>query len=100
MAAGDFVRPFKQARRREDDISIVTAGLRVRLSPAADASSYTVAAAAFAFGGLAPTVVTAPKAAACLQGQPWSAESVHAACAALQVCVRASRATGRSPLGV
>lgn len=29
----EFVRPFKQARRREDDISIVTAGLRVRLEP-------------------------------------------------------------------
>ena len=31
----EFVREFKQAHRRDDDIAIVNAGMRVRLSPAA-----------------------------------------------------------------
>jgi xanthine dehydrogenase/oxidase len=34
----EFVLPFKQARRREDDISIVTAGMRVCLAPSASPS--------------------------------------------------------------
>ena len=65
----EFVMPFKQARRREDDISIVTGGLRVALTP--EGGAWKVASASFAFGGLAPTVVTAPKAAAALVGKPW-----------------------------
>lgn len=73
--------PFQQARRREDDISIVTAGLRVRLQPAGGV--YMVADTCFAFGGLAPTVVVARKAAAALVGRPWDAQSVEEACAAV-----------------
>lgn len=91
-----FVRPFKQARRREDDISIVTAGLRVHLEVVD--GGWSVTDASFAFGGLAPTVVTAPKTAAALVGQPWSAASVHAACVALQEELRvAPTAPGGQP---
>ena len=31
----EYVREFKQAHRRDDDIAIVNAGMRVRLAPAA-----------------------------------------------------------------
>lgn len=84
----EFLRPFKQARRREDDISIVTGGLRVRLE--AGPEHWTVAEATLAFGGLAPTVVTAPKAAAALVGSEWCAATVDTACIALQEELRIS----------
>ncbi|KAH8054059.1 xanthine dehydrogenase [Aureococcus anophagefferens] len=50
----EFVRPYKQSRRREDDIAIVTSTLRVVL--AERDGGYVVQEAAFAFGGLAATV--------------------------------------------
>ena len=52
------MRPFKQARRREDDISIVTGGLRVRLEPRE--GKWMVLEAGMCFGGMAPTTVAAP----------------------------------------
>lgn len=54
-----------QARRREDDISIVTAGLRVRLQP--QGGQWVVSEAGMGFGGMAPTTVAAPKTEAFLQ---------------------------------
>lgn len=54
----EFVRPFKQARRREDDISIVTGGMRVNLEPRDGA--WVVKEAGLCFGGMAPTTVAAP----------------------------------------
>lgn len=66
----EFVLPFKQARRREDDISIVTSGLRFRLAPAAE-GKYIVEDCAMAFGGMAPTTVLAKKTMAALIGQTW-----------------------------
>ena len=55
----EFVRPFKQARRREGDISIVTSGMRVRLEP--EGSNWIVADAGLCFGGMASTTVAAPQ---------------------------------------
>ena len=55
----EFVRPFKQARRREDDISIVTSGMRVRLEP--EGGKWIVVDAGLCFGGMAPTTVAAPR---------------------------------------
>ena len=66
--------PHSQARRREDDISIVTAGIHVRLTPTDGA--WKVAEATLAFGGLAPTVGPAPKAAAALVGASWDEATV------------------------
>lgn len=53
----EFVRPYKQARRREDDISIVTAGMRVRLEPVG--GNWVVVEMGLCFGGMAPTTVAA-----------------------------------------
>ena len=77
----EFATPFKQARRREDDISIVTAGMRVRL--AAEGGSWVVSEACFAWGGLAPTVVLSPKTCDLLVGKPWDAQHIETACACL-----------------
>lgn len=54
----EFVRPFKQARRREGDASIVTAGMRVTLEPGD--GKWLVKEAALCFGGMATSTVGAP----------------------------------------
>ncbi|CAM9651436.1 unnamed protein product [Laminaria digitata] len=73
----EFVRPFKQARRREDDISIVTGGLRVRLEPRE--GKWMVLEAGMCFGGMAPTTVAAPLTENYLAGKEWSAEVIEGA---------------------
>mmetsp|Transcript_8455 Transcript_8455/g.24854 ORF Transcript_8455/g.24854 Transcript_8455/m.24854 type:complete len:1474 (-) Transcript_8455:307-4728(-) len=84
----EVVEPYKQARRREDDISIVTATFRASFAPSADGSAWRVKDAALAFGGLAPTTILAPKAAAALVGQEWSHDTFAAAADALRAEVR------------
>ncbi len=79
----DFVQPYKQARRREDDISIVSGAIRVSLMPSADLSGWEVGDCGMAFGGMAPTTVTAAKAMKALVGKPWALESLPAAYAAM-----------------
>ncbi|KAJ1837483.1 hypothetical protein LPJ73_007384, partial [Coemansia sp. RSA 2703] len=71
---GERMRAFKQAKRRDDDIAIVTCGLRVRV----DAQG-RVADASFAFGGMAPTTVLARQAmevATADGGAVWSDQAV------------------------
>lgn len=46
----EYVKPFKQARRREDDISIVTSGMKVKL--AVQDARFIIVEAALAFGGM------------------------------------------------
>ncbi|KAJ2783497.1 hypothetical protein GGI15_002555 [Coemansia interrupta] len=73
---GERMRAFKQAKRRDDDIAIVTCGLRVRV----DAQG-RVADAAFAFGGMAPTTVLARRAMAAATadgGAAWGDRAVLA----------------------
>ena len=69
----EYLRPFKQARRREDDISIVTSGMRIRLVP--EDGKWMIKDAALAFGGMAPTTVLAPKTAAVLVGSEFCYET-------------------------
>ncbi|KAJ2494401.1 hypothetical protein GGI11_008863, partial [Coemansia sp. RSA 2049] len=79
-AAGECVRAFKQAKRKDDDIAIVTCGLRVRINSATRA----VEEAAFAFGGMAPTTVLATRTAQSVRGRAWGAaptlDAMLAAC--------------------
>lgn len=56
--AFEFVRPFKQARRRQGDVSIVTAGMRVKLE--ARDGKWVVGEAALCFGGMASTTAACP----------------------------------------
>ncbi|OWZ03945.1 Xanthine dehydrogenase, molybdopterin binding subunit [Phytophthora megakarya] len=50
----EYMPPFKQARRREDDISIVTAGIRVRLECSQNTGAWIIQDASAVYGGMAP----------------------------------------------
>ena len=50
----EYLQPFKQARRREDDISIVTAGMKMKL--AVKDSKFVIAEAALAYGGMVRSI--------------------------------------------
>jgi xanthine dehydrogenase/oxidase len=67
----EFVVPLKQARRREDDISIVTGGFRVRLTAKTD--SWAIESMTYALGGMAPTAIRAANTENAAAGAPWSA---------------------------
>ncbi|GMH77592.1 hypothetical protein TL16_g07465 [Triparma laevis f. inornata] len=75
----EFVFPFKQAKRREDDISIVTSAMRVKLEVAQDKSGFVVAESAFAFGGMDAKTVAAPLTSAFLKSKPWSLKTLNEA---------------------
>lgn len=74
----EFFAPFKQARRREDDISIVTSGQRIKLAQEAD-GTYTISDAALAYGGMAPTTVMAKETAKALIGAKFCLQSFQSA---------------------
>ncbi|KAG1664510.1 hypothetical protein FOA52_007774 [Chlamydomonas sp. UWO 241] len=79
----EYVREYKQSPRREDDIAIVNAGMRVQLDQ--DASgAWVVSEAEFAFGGVAAKAVLAEKVAAACIGKPWSQTTLAAAIEALK----------------
>lgn len=61
---GEFFRAYKQAKRKDDDIAIVNAALRVKLS-----DSHVVEDVSLVFGGMAPTTVPAAKATEYLKGK-------------------------------
>ena len=75
--ADEQVRAYKISKRFDCDISAVCAGLAIRLD------GERVAAARFAFGGMAATVRHARRAEAAVIGQPWTHATVQAAQAAL-----------------
>jgi len=67
---------FKQAKRRDDDIAIVNAGMRVKIKP----ETNIVEELSLSFGGMAPTTVMAPSTAQGLVGKVWNDELVDEAC--------------------
>ena len=79
-----FARSFKQARRKEDDIAIVTAGMAVVFERATPQKSdaggpggsvsprWVATHVSLAFGGVADRTVAAPAAAAALTGKDWA----------------------------
>jgi xanthine dehydrogenase/oxidase len=80
-ACGDleFTVPFKQARRREDDISIVTSGMRFSLSKRESGDGWDIKEAILAFGGMAPKSIIALKSSQFLTGKSWNAETFREA---------------------
>ncbi|KAJ9512823.1 hypothetical protein QJQ45_029028 [Haematococcus lacustris] len=79
----EFVKEFKQSPRREDDIAIVNAGMRVRLEQAAS-GGWIVAEAAVAYGGVAARAIMAPQVAAALVGRPWDEATLTGALEAVR----------------
>ncbi|KAL2175362.1 molybdopterin binding aldehyde oxidase/xanthine dehydrogenase [Thermothelomyces heterothallicus CBS 202.75] len=63
----EFFRAYKQAKRKDDDIAIVTSALRVRLSP-----DGVVEQANLVYGGMAPTTVAAKQANSYLIGRKFA----------------------------
>lgn len=61
---GEYLRAYKQSKRKDDDIAIVNAALRVSLSPSNDVTSVNLV-----FGGLAPMTVSARNAESFLLGK-------------------------------
>jgi hypothetical protein len=70
----EFIEAYKQSKRREDDIAIVTACFSVRLN-----AKNEVEEARYALGGMAPKTVRCPKTEAFIKGKPWTEESIQAA---------------------
>lgn len=63
----EFVRSFKQSKRKDDDIAIVTSGMRVRLD-----SDHKVVDSALAFGGMSYATVMALHTQDYLRGKTWT----------------------------
>lgn len=76
-AVFEYVVPFKQARRREDDISIVTSGMRIALVPSKE--SYVIKSCSLAYGGMAPKTVMATATEEYLKGKVFSLDTFHEA---------------------
>nr|KAG5686895.1 hypothetical protein BaRGS_012443 [Batillaria attramentaria] len=74
----EYFYGYKQATRKEDDVSIVNAGIRVVLDEGAKVTD-----AALAFGGMADVTVMATKTRDGLVGQCWNEELLSRACSLL-----------------
>lgn len=64
---GEYIRAYKQSKRKDDDIAIVNAVARVSLSASNDVESVNLV-----FGGLAPMTVSAKTAEAYLVGKKFT----------------------------
>ncbi|MCJ1416575.1 hypothetical protein MMC32_002913 [Xylographa parallela] len=65
--SGEYLRAYKQAKRKDDDIAIVNAALRVSLD-----DSNRVDAVSLVYGGMAPTTISAKEAVEYLKGKKWT----------------------------
>ena len=64
---GEFLRAYKQAKRKDDDIAIVNAALRITLS-----DSHNIESADLVYGGMAPITIAAKQAMSYLKGKKWT----------------------------
>ena len=64
---GEYIRAYKQSKRKDDDIAIVNAALRIQLS-----SENVVEDCSLVYGGMAPVTVSAKKAMAYLNGKKFT----------------------------
>ncbi|KAJ8040670.1 Xanthine dehydrogenase/oxidase [Holothuria leucospilota] len=76
----EHISSFKQAQRREDDIAIVNAGMRVRFQPLTS----QVEEIHLVFGGMAPTTVMAERTMQKLRNRDWDESLLDDACTSLQ----------------
>ncbi|CAF0826619.1 unnamed protein product [Adineta ricciae] len=77
-----FLRSYKQARRRDDDIGIVSAGLQVQLEAidSSEKQQWRIVTARFSFGGMGPTTILAKNTQQEMAGQIWSRVTISKAC--------------------
>jgi len=65
----EFVKEFKQAHRREDDIALVNAGMRVFLEE--EGKNWKVSDISIVYGGVAPVSLVASRTESALIGKTW-----------------------------
>ncbi|CAH0714490.1 unnamed protein product, partial [Brenthis ino] len=70
-----YVKAYKQAKRREDDISIVTAAINVEF----ESDTNIIKNINLAFGGMAPVTKIATKCGESLKGMSWSEDMLEKA---------------------
>ncbi|ORZ24999.1 molybdopterin binding aldehyde oxidase/xanthine dehydrogenase [Lobosporangium transversale] len=68
----EYIRAFKQTKRRDDDTAIVSAAIRVRLSP----EDHKVIESSFVYGNMTSFTCQAVKTSARLKDKRWGDESV------------------------
>ncbi|KAF9200620.1 hypothetical protein BGZ49_009139 [Haplosporangium sp. Z 27] len=68
---GEYIRSFKQAKRKDDDIAIVTAAIRVQLAP-----DNTIIETGFGYGGMSAFTCQAKRASEFLKGKTWGNKDV------------------------
>nr|DAD29838.1 TPA_asm: hypothetical protein HUJ06_031306 [Nelumbo nucifera] len=78
----EYVKEFKQAHRRDDDIAIVNAGMRVLLEE--NSGQWSVADASIVYGGVAPLSISASKTQLFLSGKTWNQELMQGALGVLE----------------
>ncbi|XP_042004114.1 xanthine dehydrogenase 1-like isoform X2 [Salvia splendens] len=71
----EFVKAFKQAHRRDDDIAIVNAGMRACLEK--KDQKWIVSDASIVYGGVAPYSISAIETNKFLLGKHWNKELYH-----------------------
>lgn len=71
----EFVKEFKQAHRRDDDIAIVNAGMRSMLVERN--KKWVVSDASIVYGGVAPISLSANKTKEFLIGKEWNEKLLH-----------------------
>ncbi|KAI9895988.1 hypothetical protein PsorP6_019252 [Peronosclerospora sorghi] len=76
----EYILPFKQARRREDDISIVTAGIRIPLEYSRETKGWKIQNASTVFGGMAAMTMAASKTEESLRGNSFDASTFDKSC--------------------
>ncbi|XP_054797182.1 xanthine dehydrogenase 1-like isoform X2 [Prosopis cineraria] len=75
--AFEFVKEFKQSHRRDDDIAIVNAGMRVHLQE--HDANWVVVDASIVYGGVAPISLCATKTKKFLLGKIWDQDLLQTA---------------------
>ncbi|KAK6188057.1 hypothetical protein SNE40_004321 [Patella caerulea] len=79
-SANEYMYSFKQAGRKEDDISIVNAGMKIHFKN----ETNTIEDLSLAFGGMAPTTVMATKTMTGLRNKEWNENIIQTACQLLE----------------
>ncbi|CAN2388442.1 acting on CH or CH2 groups [Pristimantis euphronides] len=72
----EYFSAYKQASRREDDIAIVTSGMKVIFLP----DSHQVEEIKLSYGGMAPVTAMAKETCAALVGREWNDHLLQEAC--------------------
>jgi xanthine dehydrogenase/oxidase len=77
-----FLRSYKQARRRDDDIGIVSAGFQVQLESidTTDQQQWKIVSIHLSFGGMGPTTILVKSTEQQLTGQMWTKATINKAC--------------------